>query len=215
MIINIRGTSGSGKTWAVRAAMEHMDPLVVMPPIITEVKGKKRKTIVNYTHYNMQPVYFLGDYTQALCGGTDTIHSQDMICSLVRHFSRFGHVIYEGLLASHLFARYAALYEELTGFGEQFVFCFMDTPFEVCVERVLQRRKDAGNDKPFNSDNTLAKYKATNGCQQRMMNAGYWVEMLDHTQNTGESILALLARDDRPFSESYREESFAKRKKAA
>lgn len=107
MIINIRGTSGSGKTYTAENFMDYCGQVRTM------VYNDDKKIVATLVHYDMVPVYFIGAYINA-CGGCDTISTQDMACSLVRHFSQFGHVIFEGLLMSHLFARYAALWKELS-----------------------------------------------------------------------------------------------------
>ena len=90
MIINIRGTSGSGKTYTVRSFMNKYQPESV-------IMYDSKMVAAHCVYYNMIPVYVIGSYKN-VCGGCDAIPTQDMACSLVRHFAQFGHVLFEGLL---------------------------------------------------------------------------------------------------------------------
>ena len=176
------------------------------PDII--IYNEEGKPVAHCVYYNMMPVYFIGSYAN-VCGGCDSISTQDMICSLVRHFSQFGHVIFEGLLMSHIYSRYAALYEELAGFGIPFVFAFVDTPLDVCIERVKQRRLDKGNTKEFNTDNTVYKYDATWKSMKKFDVVGMKTCIIKHKKDPIAQIIKLLAMDGGlEFLNSYREESF-------
>lgn len=189
MIINVRGTSGSGKTYAVRYALDQMKDFQT----ITNNKGK---IIANVAYLNMNPVYVLGDYTKNECGGCDGIKTQDEICSLVRHFSEFGHVIFEGLLISGMFARYASLNNEFSYLNEHYIWAFLDTPIETCLERVQQRRDARGDTRPFNPDNTIGKYDAVWKCWDKATKAGYECVKLYHKGDAaGVKILELLESD--------------------
>lgn len=202
MIINIRGTSGSGKTHTVRSFMEHYGPDSV-------VKDDKGKTVAHCVYMDMMPVYLIGSY-ENVCGGCDSIATQDMACSLVRHFSQFGHVIFEGLLMSHLYARYVALYKEMTQeYFVPFVFAFMDTPLELCLERVQQRRLDKGNTKPFNPGNTIGKYNSVLTVIDKFKADGLDVQFIKHKRNPVDQLLKIFNQyDSLAFANSYREESF-------
>lgn len=209
MIINIRGTSGSGKTYAVRRLVEEL----VRPPVshLRDVYWKTKtghKIIAQVVHTDLIPIYVIGNYSANVCGGCDGITSQNMVCSLVRHFSQFGHVIFEGLILSHLYARYVALDGELTGVGERYVWAFLDTPLETCLERVQQRRDARGDDRPFNPDNTIGKYESIIKCRAKVEELGREVITLEY-ENTTAQLMQLLIDDDQfDFSNSYREESF-------
>lgn len=201
MIINIRGTSGSGKTYTARKFMEYCG-------LNTVIYDQNDKPIAHCVHYAMMPVYFIGSYANT-CGGCDAIPTQDLACSYVRHFSQFGHVIFEGLLMSHLYARYAALWKELTGFGNPFVFAYMDTPIDECIERVKQRRKEKGNTKKFNPQNTISHCDATWITKEKFDSADIDTCLIYHQKDPVIQIKKLLERDPSlEFSQSYREESF-------
>jgi hypothetical protein len=200
MIINIRGTSGSGKTHTVRKFMEYcgLETRLYM----------EDKVIAHMVHFDLMPVYFIGSYVN-VCGGCDSIPTQDMACSLVRHFSQFGHVIFEGLLMSHLYARYAALYLELTEFGNPFIFAYMDTPLDLCIDRVKQRRLEKGNLKEFNPQNTISHYESTWSTETKFQAVGIATCHINHRKNPVTQIIELIDRDRyMSFDYSYREESF-------
>jgi hypothetical protein len=70
------------------------------------------------------------------------------------------------------------------------VFAFLDTPWEVCLQRVLARRAAAGNDKPFDPEKTMRyAYKQCHRSAQLLTAAGgYDVRWLDHTNAVGEVV---------------------------
>lgn len=200
MLINVRGTSGSGKTHTVRGLMD-----VIGQPW-ADVHNLEGKVIAHVAHFRMQPVYVIGDYSSNVCGGCDKIRSQNEVCSLVRHFSQFGHVVFEGLILSHLYARYVALDDEMTGMGEHYVWAFLDTPIELCLERITQRRLDVGNTKPLNPYNTISKHESILRCIEKVRDERRAVVILDHN-NPVEQLIELLNSDDQ-FTYELVEESF-------
>jgi len=168
---------------------------------------RSNKVVAHCCYHKLQPVYILGNYSGARCGGCDTIKTQNLVCSLVRHFCQFGHVVYEGLLMSSIFSRYAALSKELESYGEHMVFLYLDTPIDLCLERIKQRRRQIGNKKPLDPSNTVRKHENTHGCYTKMEEAGLDARWLQHNDNMAVAqLLALL--DEWPFSRSYKEQSF-------
>jgi len=201
MIINIRGTSGSGKTHTARSFMDYCSPDII-------VYGEEDKPVAHCVFWDMMPVYFIGSYAN-VCGGCDNIQTQDMICSYVRHFSQFGHVIFEGLLMSHTFSRYAALWKELTDYGIPFVFAYMDTPLELCLERIRQRRLAKGNTKPLNTANTENGFRTTWMTMDKFKAAGIDTIIIKHKKDPVQQIINILDSDkDMRFEYSYKEQKF-------
>ena len=135
MIINIRGTSGSGKTSLMRHFMENCSS-------VTPIQPNGSKKIKGYECiYKGQKIFVVGSYSNA-CGGCDTISTQDEIHSLIDDFAFDGHVIFEGLFISHIYGRYA---ERAKSDPENVVFFMLDTPFDTCMEHIRKRREEAGN----------------------------------------------------------------------
>jgi len=150
-IINIRGTSGSGKSTLVRQLMDAHGPVTPLgsPKILGYQCGPDLRVV--------------GRYTNA-CGGCDGIKTQDEVSTRVREYAQHGHVVFEGLLVSGIVERYRALAEELGGF----TFAFLNTPLEVCLERVHQRRAAKGNDRPLDPTLTTAKWERCRQAARRL-----------------------------------------------
>jgi thymidylate kinase len=174
MIINPRGTSGSGKTTVVRGIMDHY-------PIVNPIFNENQRKPIGYQllgHPDIKDTYVVGSY-ENVCGGCDSIKTQDEICDRVRRFAPLGHVLVEGLLMSHLFSRYVGLAKELIPIP--YVWAFLDTPLSVCIERVQVRRNARGITTPLNTKNTEQKWhdmrRVFAKCQAAKLDARW----LDHT----------------------------------
>lgn len=158
-ILNIRGTSGSGKSTAVRALFDE-----------TTLSLRNGNKVENY-HTPSRNLYTIGRYETA-CGGCDAVKTQDEVCDRVRTFAQQGHVIFEGLLISHLFSRYHALDRELTALGHRYVWLFLDTPLEDCLTRVNARRTAKGVTDPVNPQNTTQKWHDARRVFKKCQDAG-------------------------------------------
>lgn len=166
MIINIRGTSGSGKSTAVRAIME-------MARAEQEREGglgitsfgadpavypKKRKHPLFYLfQLGGQEISVLGHY-ETDCGGCDTIPSYDIMIALIKERYQEGyHVIFEGLLVAHDKKQVTALWEWLG--KKDFTVLELTEPLEGCLQSVRDRRARKGADpNTFNPANTERRY---------------------------------------------------------
>ena len=117
-----------------------------------EVKDKDGR-ILGYEHPEYR-LRIVGRYTTA-CGGCDTVKTQDEVESRVRAWHGEGfNVIFEGLLISHIYGRWAQVARDCPPYQ----FLFMATPVEECLRRVQKRREERGNTKPLNPKNTVDKY---------------------------------------------------------
>lgn len=128
MIINLRGCHGSGKTTAVRALMKNRE--------VEIVEGGRRPEAYLLGEWNLA---ILGDYSGTKTAtGADSITAIRDLEKLVRHYARYYHVFLEGAHISGMYGRWLRLSRE-AGLG-QFIWVFLDTPYEVCLKRVRQRR---------------------------------------------------------------------------
>ena len=152
LIVNLRGCNGSGKTHAVRAFLERLPNEKLNVQQLKSGKIRPAGYKVDATSWGIQkPIYVIGSYENA-CGGLDGIATQNEAALRILQMYEYGHVLAEGLLASKSGAN-GILMSSLKGSN---VLCgFLDTPWEVCVERVLARRAKAGNDKPFDPEKTM------------------------------------------------------------
>jgi predicted kinase len=154
MIINIRGTSGSGKTTATRALMERLGPRV---PYFVE--GRKRP--LSYTFDEApEKVAVVGSYESAVSGGCDTINTFDECYGEVDRLAKLGyHVIYEGVRQTSDQLRLIRLRKEG---GHPCTAISLTTPLSVCLDSVRARRAARGvteADKPLNTKNTSDKHR--------------------------------------------------------
>lgn len=146
-IVNIRGCNGSGKTTIVRRFLERLPAQA-----LGGKPGRPAGYSVDASAWGIGlPVFVVGSYENT-CGGTDGIKTQEEIVDRVRRAQAHGHVLVEGLLMSKSSnnGTCAPALREMDA-----VFAFLDTPWEVCLERVLARRAAAGNEKPFDPEKTM------------------------------------------------------------
>lgn len=172
-IVNIRGCNGSGKTTIVRRFLEKLSvqPLGGKP-------GRPAGYQVDASPWGINaPVFVVGSYENA-CGGADGINTQEEIAERVTKAHPMGHVLVEGLLMSKSSDKghVAPILKEHGA-----IFAFLDTPWDVCLERVLNRRKEAGNEKPFDPDKTMrSAYEQCHRSHELLTLAGgYDVRWLD------------------------------------
>lgn len=163
MILNIRGTSGSGKSTAVRKIME-------LAPRIEKIFTENRK---NPLYYNLlwpdRTVLVPGHYETA-CGGCDTIKTYDDLFQIIRA-AHIGNkdVLFEGLLVAHDKKRCKELFEWLGKDPSQFQIIEITETLETCLNSVEKRRSERKNPpkKPFNPDNTTRRYReVVRSCEQ-------------------------------------------------
>lgn len=181
-IVNIRGCNGSGKTTIVRRFLDRLPA--------TPLGGKPEKPAgycVSAEAWGLRlPVYVVGSYENT-CGGTDGIKTQEEIVDRVQRAHAHGHVLVEGLLMSKS-SDGGTTAPALRAMGA--IFAFLDTPWEVCLQRVLARRAEAGNDKPFDPEKTMrAAYQQCHRSAELLTAAGgYDVRWLDHTNAVGDVV---------------------------
>src|SRR5262245_48356036 len=147
MLINLRGTSGSGKSTVVRNLMAQTG----CKPIYGALGLRLPEA---YQLKLPQPVYVLGPYTTACGGGCDQVQPFALIPEMIERYAKRGCVIFEGLLMSTFFGEVGRLLMET---GDSAVM-FLDTPLRICIDRVKARRRAAGNFRPFNSNLLAQKY---------------------------------------------------------
>ena len=75
MIIQVRGTSGSGKTWVMKSLLERLKPFKGVL-----VEGRKKPLF----YVNSTSVAILGHY-EAACGGCDNIGSAAAVAELIQN----------------------------------------------------------------------------------------------------------------------------------
>lgn len=171
MIIQIRGTSGSGKSTVVRQVMMRYNAGRA------KVMRVGRKQPLGYILTPRDPalrkLFVVGHYETA-CGGCDTLPSYDASIELVREAHARGlDVLFEGLLISGEVRRCVQLHQH----GLPYHVIGLEVPLEVCVDSVNARRREKNPDKPdVNPRNTEAKYKTVQGAMRKLREAGVSAE---------------------------------------
>lgn len=187
MIINISGTSGSGKSMIARQIMAlytRVEPLMAPP----------RKRPAGYTCFrrNGKKLFVLGHY-ETDCGGCDTLANyfgDEGMLTGIYNWVRAAHgpntdVVYEGLIVESDVRRCAKLYED----GFPLVVLSIDISLEDCLQSVRDRREAKGNFKELNPKNTKAKFTQARRKRERLLEAGVDCRF----QNRDESVkLAML-----------------------
>lgn len=159
-IINIRGTSGSGKTTAVRKLMGLADS--IEPLYIESLSSRPTNFRAKPIGYNLKfkelgpPIFVTGHY-ETPTGGADTIGTIAATFGLVsrKHFAHY-HVIFEGLLISRSKGRMLDLWRVC---GDKAMQSFhINEPLEVCIASINARRLAWGNTTPVDPEQTTATY---------------------------------------------------------
>jgi hypothetical protein len=177
VIINLRGTSGSGKSHIVREIMASVGG----KDAFVRIKEDGRKQPLGY----LSPPYtswapqngnihsgqlFIPGHYETACGGCDTIHGNDRIFELVRMAAGEGHdVLFEGLILSVEFNRTLALWTDRFPLKVMAV----NIPLDQCLESIMTRRRIKNPDaKDVNPYNTTNKHKQTIRSMERLQQAG-------------------------------------------
>ena len=208
-IVNLRGTSGSGKSTVIRRVMETY-------PMRVSVKREGRERPIGYIctwakiPEGRRPLFVLGHY-ETDCGGCDTIPEIQQVYDMVREAATvYGmDVLYEGLLISAEFRRTHEMSME-PGLGHHTI--GLDVPLDVCLASINARRAAnharrleateaynaqreaaalaAGRKPPkprplpeprgeVSEVNTKSKWRATRSTMQKLMDAGARAEWHD------------------------------------
>lgn len=179
-VIQIRGTSGSGKSTAIRRFMDLVAERTAAPWVPHHEEGRKKP--LYYRHLPTR-LAVLGHY-ESVCGGCDTIGSAREVYELIQSLpSRIQHVICEGLLLS-----------EDTKWTSQLTdvyVLFLTTPVETCLAQIEDRRAAKGNDKPLNPDNTVNRVATIERARLKLENLGVRIRRCSANQAPGRILDAL------------------------
>lgn len=156
-IVKLHGCSGAGKTTLVRNILrmgEHHT---------CDYQGREKFTALTITGCAL-PIFILGSYENN-CGGVDGISDAATVMEMIDTFAPVGHVIHEGLLQS---TYYGAMGEHSKKYGDRYIYAFLDTPIEVCLERVDARRAAQGTTRKYNPELTERKHETIARLRRRL-----------------------------------------------
>lgn len=184
VILRIAGTFGSGKTTAVRSFLNSYP----VETLMSENRIVGYRLDLNEAGIKT-PVFVVGKYDN-VCGGTDAIKTQQEIADKILKAHQLGHVLYEGALVSAS-GLGGAVTQAVHPTGCD-VYAFLNTPQDLCIERVIGRRNAAGNEKEFDPKNLINKFESVVACYKNLRAAGgYDVRLIDHN-NTHPAILDII-----------------------
>lgn len=198
MIINIRGTNGSGKTTLARDLIGERPSLIDLLQYRKQIKsGFKNKWVEGWG--GRTDFIAVGSYKQG-CGGLDTVPSFDLQQRAIRvahewkresgadlSGARPRFIVAEGVLASTVFGSWGNFF---AGFNkDEVLIAYLDTPLEVCLERITARQIAAkGEAREIKVDQVADKIKAIEATRKRFDAAGFTTILLDHTRPAADLI---------------------------
>lgn len=178
MIINIRGTNGSGKSTLVKSFIKPDWPEIPLQGYLT--KAGKAKVV---TGYFSKELCIVGSYKNA-CGGMDGIPNFETAFGAIGRAAGCSYnVLCEGILASTVYgswAKFAADYCNPPAGRNGFAFAYLDTPVELCIERIRQRIAAKGGDPNFNEKLVHDKVKAIAGTRSKAIKDKFAVFDIPH-----------------------------------
>jgi ABC-type dipeptide/oligopeptide/nickel transport system ATPase component len=157
-IIQVRGTSGSGKTWVAKSLLQKLESKkLTLTPVYVDKRKKPLFYKAKLHPYSDDNLAILGHY-ESNCGGCDNIGSAAKVYELINEMRcgnlashNIGQVFCEGLLLSEDTKWTFELAEKL---DVAFQIIFLSTDVEVCIQQIKKRRELVGNEKELNEDNT-------------------------------------------------------------
>jgi hypothetical protein len=183
MLINIRGTHGSGKSTIVRSLLHAGDAR----PLYGALKRRPEAYEVTLAG---KPAYIIGPY-ETPCGGADCIQPYSLIVPLIEKYAAVGHVVFEGALISSC---WGAVGQVLERWGHEALIVFLDTPVAECIARVQARRAQRGDGRPSNPKNLISKHKTIAGLKLNLDAAGIVRTVMVSSESAVADVVSLLTQ---------------------
>jgi hypothetical protein len=153
MILNVRGTHGSGKSTLVKRFLteaNHLEPKFIRWRKRPIGYVARRGTWDGETFLKNGRGVFVPGHYEAPCGGCDTISDLDDMFLLIKKYAEANYdVVFEGIVAQHSTSRLLDLVSEGYGVGV----LYLDIPVDLAISSVQTRRDDRGEVKEFAPDN--------------------------------------------------------------
>lgn len=200
VLINIRGSNGSGKSYCVRKILEHFGKgeLKYIDQLTDEGE------VFKFPYYEYDNFFLLGKYTTD-CGGLDTCRYYETIAKTAKELIRQKSVLMEGILWSSVFSSMYRLDRDLRQMGHSSVWCGFNNPAELHLERVMERRASKGVFEPMQIKHVIEKVKSTERGLNHAIYFGANV-LIGPTEYLVENIVDILQRnsvEDIEFTDHY------------
>lgn len=183
MIINIRGTNGSGKTALARKLIgPYPAPIeLVQYDAPTKKEPYRQRWVEGWGTTGPGSFLAIGSYKQG-CGGMDTIPSFELQQKAVKAAALWEiegwpitaekpeHIVCEGVLASTVAGSWLECFRDLRSLV---IIAYLDTPLKVCLERITARQIAAkGDAREIKVDLVADKIRAINATRAKFNAAG-------------------------------------------
>jgi len=151
-VFDIRGTHGSGKSTIVKSIIDNFngEPIIDRP-----LTYEGRETILGYDIPELE-LRVLGRYATQ-CGGCDGIKTQAEIKERIMRWEDSYNLILEGILVSHTYGPWNEF-----AVDRNWHFRFLNTPLDVCIDRVNARRAEKGKAPLEDPKNIVRDHKRIN-----------------------------------------------------
>lgn len=186
VLVNIRGTNGSGKSTIPLSMYEDPKAYIIQKPY----KGKKRKIA---TVFPSKGWIALGSYLNKT-GGMDTFPNNELtqkaLWYVLKKYPEYD-VLMEGIIASTIRSTYIDLFQKVqdSGMAKVLVINFLP-PVEVSLERVQLRN----GGKPVKEDAIEAKRRTVEKCHKAFKEAGFVSVRVDTSKYSKEEMLPMFLR---------------------
>ena len=175
MIVNLRGANGSGKSTVAHSFIKQSVACQVVPLASYSTPTGAARAVTGYWLKDMD-IIIVGAY-RTQCGGCDGIKTQDLVCESVRLARQIcANVLFEGVIVSTLFQRYADLARELN--PKEFIFAYLNTPLKTCLARIQKR--NCG--KTIKEDLVADKVKAIHSTMLKANAEGLRIAIVRHNR---------------------------------
>lgn len=182
LLVNIRGTNGSGKSTIPMSMLD--DPKMYV--VKKEYKGKDRGVCTVFPTYGWVA---LGTYTTK-CGGMDTFPDTEFTKKAVRWVLKNlpeYNVMMEGILCSTVFSTYKELFEACQRrFGVKAIVLYLMPPLQVCLDRIQKRN----GGKPIKTEQVEGKYRGMERCIKKWYDTDVECIVKDNSKISKEHMLA-------------------------
>ena len=167
MIINIAGTSGSGKSHLIRAFMTWAkEQGGKINPLTEELR--KLPSGYDVTFKKRKPIHIIGPYEKADTAGCDVLRNIEVAYSYIHDAYDAGKdVIFEGLFMMNM-TRGPQMVEK---YDHMYIIHFTD-PLATCIASINSRREARGEGPLLKKENTVGNFKRANNYADRMAAAG-------------------------------------------
>lgn len=173
MIVNVRGTGGSGKSTVVRRIMELYPE---KKPI--HVEGRRQPYYYQLSHPTHERRLTVPGHYETPTGGCDTLKTVDEVYAILQRSHEFGYdAIFEGIISQDDITRAIAMANRIG--RENFHVILLNTSVEESLKGIQARRDARGDTKPLNPENTISRAKRAKQRCASLKDAGVNVHTLD------------------------------------